>query len=231
MKADILEMDVHLTSDQRVVVAHDAKLHKKTNGTGPLKDKTLSQLQQLDAGYHFTKDGTTYPYRGKGIRIPTLDRVFRTFPNTRMNIEVKVNNPTLDAKVWNLINKYNAQKRVLICSFHHGALLRWARKYPSIPTSASPFQILRFTMLWKLGLGRLWTPEAHAFQIPPLRGVLSQQPIIKFAQDKGVSMHYWTVNDIPTMRQLVRNGAQGIITDYPDRAYQVIQEFRKNQKP
>src|SRR5574340_1218890 len=78
--ADALELDVHGTRDGVIVVIHDDTLERTTKGQGAVRDHTWSALSQLDAGYHFTHDGRTFPFRGQGVRLPTLDAVLQRFP-------------------------------------------------------------------------------------------------------------------------------------------------------
>jgi glycerophosphoryl diester phosphodiesterase len=111
--ADMLELDVGVTSDGQVVVMHDTSVDRTTNGTGLISEKTVQEIQGLDAGYWFSADSRnhyshdleagSYPFRGvatgerrppKGFkaadfRVPTLRSVLRSFPNTPINIEVK----------------------------------------------------------------------------------------------------------------------------------------------
>ena len=78
---DVLEMDLHSTADDVLVVCHDASLDRTTNGTGAIREQTHSKVRALDAGYHWTNDGgASYPFRGKGFRVPTLEEVFQRFP-------------------------------------------------------------------------------------------------------------------------------------------------------
>jgi glycerophosphoryl diester phosphodiesterase len=78
---DVLELDVQRTADDVVVVIHDATVDRTTEGVGALGTLTFADVDQLDAGYRFTTDGgATYPYRGMGIRVPTLEQVLAAFP-------------------------------------------------------------------------------------------------------------------------------------------------------
>ena len=70
--ADVLELDVHLTRDQEVVVLHDATLERTTNGHGPVKEKSYAELAALDAGYHFRTTGGEPLFRSKEIVVPRL---------------------------------------------------------------------------------------------------------------------------------------------------------------
>jgi glycerophosphoryl diester phosphodiesterase len=111
--ADMLELDVGVTSDNQIVVMHDTSVDRTTDGTGLISEKTLQEIQGLDAGNWFTPDGSnhyshdlgpgSYPFRGvatgarrppKGsrstdFRVPTLRSVLQAFPKTPINIEVK----------------------------------------------------------------------------------------------------------------------------------------------
>lgn len=237
MHADILEMDIHMSKDGILVLSHDAKVDRLTDGKGLIKEKTFAQLRALDAGYRFTKDGKTFPYRAKGIKIPSLEEVFRTFPQARYNIELKQKDPPMEAKLWQLLQKHKLASKTLVTSFHTNPLLRWrAQAGDQANLGASMFQVARFALLWFLRLDGLWRSDLDAFQLPA-RGrdgrlsFLHSPRWIQAARRHGLKLHYWTINDIPTMKKLLRAGADGLITDYPDRAWQAIQDLKLRQPP
>lgn len=93
--ADIVEFDVHPTTDGRFAVFHDWTLDCRTNGHGVTREHTLAELQALDIGYGYTADGgKTFPFRGKGIGLmPSLDEVSSAFPDKRFLINIKSNDP------------------------------------------------------------------------------------------------------------------------------------------
>ena len=82
--ADCIELDVHATSDGEIVVLHDEHLGRTTNGAFLVREITLEQLGQLDAGHTFSTDGKSFPYRGKGMRVPTLDQVLQACRNAEV---------------------------------------------------------------------------------------------------------------------------------------------------
>lgn len=94
--ADIVELDIHQTRDHRLAVFHDWTLDCRTEGTGETRDATLEELQKLDAGYGYTADGgKTFPFRGMGAGlIPTLEEVIDTFPDRRLLIHLKGDDPS-----------------------------------------------------------------------------------------------------------------------------------------
>ena len=114
--ADILEMDVHLTKDNRLVVIHDDSVDRTTNGKGKVVELSYEEIKRLDAGFHFSTDGENFPYRGKGISILELEEFFKTLPNARYYIEVKVKDPLAAEILVQLIEKYKLENRVLIGS-------------------------------------------------------------------------------------------------------------------
>ncbi|KAB2911456.1 MAG: glycerophosphodiester phosphodiesterase [Hyphomicrobiaceae bacterium] len=93
--ADVVEFDVHPTSDGAFAVFHDWTLGCRTDGRGVTREHTLAQLKALDIGYGYTADGgATFPFRGKGAGLmPSLDEVLETFPDRRFLINVKSNDP------------------------------------------------------------------------------------------------------------------------------------------
>lgn len=93
--ADIVEFDVHPTTDGHFAVFHDWTLDCRTDGSGITREKTLAELKALDIGHGYTADGgKTYPFRGKGIGLmPTLDEVLTHFPERRFLIHIKSNDP------------------------------------------------------------------------------------------------------------------------------------------
>jgi glycerophosphoryl diester phosphodiesterase len=93
--ADIVEFDIHPTTDGRFAVFHDWTLDCRTDGKGVTREHTLTTLKALDVGYGYTADGgKTFPFRGKGIGLmPSLDEVLTALPDRRFLIHIKSNDP------------------------------------------------------------------------------------------------------------------------------------------
>jgi glycerophosphoryl diester phosphodiesterase len=222
---DVLEIDVWRTSDNIVVVNHDEKVDRTTEGRGEVRSFTLTDLQELDAGYRWSIDGT-YPYRGVGHSIPSLDEVLTEFPSARFNIDLKENSNALIQGVSDLIDKHAAHDRVMIASFHQRALRKFRKLNPDVPTSAGSAEIIRFILLSKLGLSDLFTPPFEAFQVPMASGPITvvNATFINAAHKQGLVVHPWTINDPDEMRRLIALGIDGIITDFPDRLNAILTE-------
>jgi glycerophosphoryl diester phosphodiesterase len=91
--ADVVEFDIHPTTDGQFAVFHDWTLDCRTEGNGKTRDHTMADLKKLDVGYGYTADGgKTFPLRGKGVGLmPTIDEVLARFPDKRFLINVKSN--------------------------------------------------------------------------------------------------------------------------------------------
>jgi glycerophosphoryl diester phosphodiesterase len=86
---DMLEMDINMTKDGRIILMHDTTVDRTTNGSGAIPDLTLAEIQALEVGVNWSQDnGQTYPYRSQQLQVPTIDHVFERFPNYPMVIEV-----------------------------------------------------------------------------------------------------------------------------------------------
>lgn len=114
----MLELDVHKTKDDKLVVFHDSTLARTTDGTGRIEDLLLEELKKFDAGYRFQSEQGEFSFRGKGIRIPTLEEVLVRYPKTRIIIEIKSNFTGVGEAVVAEVLKANAGLRVVIASEH-----------------------------------------------------------------------------------------------------------------
>ncbi|QLC73761.1 glycerophosphodiester phosphodiesterase [Pseudomonas sp. LPB0260] len=222
---DMLEMDLHLSSDGEPVVIHDSRLERTTDGQGPVAARSLEQLQALDAGYHWTADGgQSYPYRGQGIRIPSLAEVLERLPDMPKVIEIKAPDVGLEARLCQLLEASGQRERVLVGSFHERSLQLFREQCPGVATSAGPGSVRLLVTLDWLGLGGLLSPSYQALQIPERHsGVpIASASLLRTARDCGLDVLLWTINEQPAMRRLLDLGARGLITDHPERALQLL---------
>jgi glycerophosphoryl diester phosphodiesterase len=114
--ADIVEFDIHRTTDGHFAVFHDWALDCRTEGHGVTREHSLAQLKALDVGYGYTADGgKTYPFRGRGVgMMPSLDEVLGAFPNRRLLVHVKSNDPAEGAAVAARLRNLPAERRTLL---------------------------------------------------------------------------------------------------------------------
>jgi glycerophosphoryl diester phosphodiesterase len=221
-----LELDVHMTRDGHIVVIHDATVDRTTNGSGAVSEMTLDELRRFDAGHNFSPDGgSTRPYRGRGVWVPTLGEVLEEFPGITVNIEIKAGTPGIEETVLGILRDANALGRALVVSTPHAIVKRF-RKISSghISTGASRWEIGVFYILSRLRLERLVRPAYDALQVPLLhRGILVVTPrFIRAAQARGVRVDVWTINQAEEMRRLLDLGIDVIMTDRPGTLAEVL---------
>jgi glycerophosphoryl diester phosphodiesterase len=220
--ADVLELDVHPSKDGEAVVIHDDTVDRTTDGTGSVVEQTLDRLRCLDAGYRFTLDGSTFPYRGDGLQLPTLEEVLRAFPGVRVIVEIK--DGRVQERVWETVREEKAWHRVLVASAKRRDRSRLSH-YPG-PISASATELRTFLFLHRLHSTGLYRPRVDALQVPERsagRQVLDPR-FVREAHALNLPVHVWTVNAVEDMRRLLSWGVDGIVTDRPDLLAGVLHE-------
>ncbi len=222
---DILELDIRSTSDGELVVIHDSKVDRTTDGIGAVSELTLKELKKLDAGYRWTEDGgNTFPFRGQGIKIPTLREVFEAFPDIKINIEPKHAEPSPVASLCGLIVEFNRIDKVIVGTFRDEVLEDFRRNCKGVATSASPSEASFYLAGYEIGLSRSFSPEMQVLQIPEKLGNLQivTEDYIKSAHERNLDVHVWTINDVEDMKHLIKIKADGIMTNYPDRLLDLL---------
>ena len=229
--ADVLEMDAHITKDGQIVLMHDEKVDRTTDGTGLIEDLTLNEIKQLDAAYGWSNDDDrTFPYRGRGIQVPALDELFEKFPQMRYVIEIKLTQNPIDKPLCDLIRAHNMQDKVVVASFHDEAMQKFRSTCPEVATSASRGEVTKFVLLGKVFLSGLISPRYESIQPPYDPAESKNIPImtkrfIREAHAKNLAVEPWTVNDPELMKQYIEWGVDGIITDRPDLMLEVLKEI------
>jgi glycerophosphoryl diester phosphodiesterase len=222
-----LELDVHLTRDGYVVVIHDPTLDRTTDRTGAVSAMTLDELSQADAGYKFSPDHeNTFPYRGLGLRIPTLVEVLREFPGVAVNIDMKADDLAIEAAVLDVLRQADAEGRALVVSSRRGAVGRFRRiSGGRVSTGASRWETGIFYLFSNLRLERFLRPAYDALQVPlSHRGIpLVTRRFIDAAHGANVRVDAWTINDGDEMRRLLGLGVDVIMTDRPGTLAEVLQ--------
>ncbi len=230
---DVLEMDVHASTDNHLVVIHDRTVDRTTEGSGRVDSLTLDQLQALDAAYHWKGPEGTYPYRGQGVRIPRLDEVLTNFPHRRMLIEIKPNSAQVAQQLCATLERFDMDEKTVVASFHSDALSAFIKACPQTPVSATTGQVLLYTFLHLLRLDAAYFDLPIAFQVPERAGPLTlvDARFVASLQARDAYVHVWTVNKVDQMRHLIGLGVDGIITDYPDRLIPLVHSSSSESTP
>ena len=251
--ADVLELDVHATSDGEIVVIHDATVDRTTNGSGAVDEMTLEEIRQLDAAHWFVpncgtchgRPDSAYTYRGfaigqgaprkmKGLgpddfKIPTLREVLETFPDTLINIEIKATAPDTvpyEDKLAALLAEYGRADDTIVVSFLDHAVEVFKTLAPEVNTATGTGQAALF---WASSQGPApGSPSLRhqALQVPIVfNGITVVTPeFVEEAHANGLAVHVWTVNDQAEMEWLIEIGVDGIMTDRPTLLENVLKE-------
>jgi glycerophosphoryl diester phosphodiesterase len=218
--AGVLELDVHTTADGHVVVIHDPAVDRTTDGTGEVREMPLAEIKRLDAGYRFTRDeGGTFPFRGQGLRIPTLEEVYDEFTEVPINVEIKGERPGIEEAVWRIIEEAGAEDRALVVSENTPTIRRFREVSGGrVATASSSAEMISFYLLSRLGLSRSARPRYQALQGPETyHGLRIVTPgFIRAAHELGLRVDVWTIDSEADMRRLLGYGVDGIMTDRPD---------------
>jgi glycerophosphoryl diester phosphodiesterase len=231
---DILETDIHMTKDGSLVLIHDNTVDRTTNGSGRVDNYTLAALKKLDAGYKFQDLQGNYSYRGKGVTIPTLEELFSKYGTTSyFNLEIKdaypQNGPSqIEAKLWDLIQKYHVEKKVVVTSFRQDLIDHFNHLAKGkVLLGAGREEVTVFVLTHKFWFPGFYRPSSSVLQIPTENSGfnLKDRNLIEGAHHLGMQVHYWTIDDKQTMKELIEMGADGIITNRPDILKELLQEM------
>ncbi len=239
--ADALEIDVRLTADGVVVVHHDGTVDRLTEGRGPVRALSLEGLRRLDAGHRFSTDGgRTFPYRGRGVVVPTLAETFAAHPALGVNIDLKDHDAAMARATVETVHNAGAAGRTLLASFDAGVLAEVRRLDPTIATGLAQAEArIFYYAYWR----RCWLParspdtigaalraagrlprSARALQVPPRhRGLrLVTRGSVAAAHAAGLAVHVWTIDEPLEMGRLLALGVDGIVSNRPAVARKVI---------
>jgi glycerophosphoryl diester phosphodiesterase len=221
-----LETDLHATRDGALVLIHDDTLERTTDGSGPVWEHTLAELKRFDAGYRFSPDGgRTYPYRGQGVTVPTLEEVVEAFPEVRLNVDIKQERPPAVAAVADFIDRRGLQDRLLVVAFGDRVVGEFrSASGGAVATAASQSEARRFWLASRLRLERLLRIPYDALQVPARyrsRTVVDRR-LVGATHRRGLQVHVWTVDEPEEMRRLLSLGVDGLMSDRPDLLLEVV---------
>jgi glycerophosphoryl diester phosphodiesterase len=229
-----LETDLRLSKDGEIVLFHDERLERTTDGEGLVSALTLEELKRLDAGYRFSPDGASFPARGRGIVIPTFGELVAEAPGVSFNVEIKERgHPDLPVALWEFIQRHGIADRVIVAAEKH-PLVRDFRRLSSgsVATAASRRECLLFGLA--SGLGVTWALDIRyqALQIPvQVRDFRFLTPrLLESARRRGVAVHVWTIDDPGEMQRLLEAGVDGLMSDFPDRLLGVVRQRVSNAR-
>ena len=220
--AAVLESDVHLTRDGVPVLIHDDDVARVSEGAGPVHELALAELQRLDAGHRFSPDGgASHPWRGRGLRVPTLAEAFAALPGVRFNLELKEDAPGIVERTLEAVHAADREERTLVTAADDALMARLraalAARPRRVAVGASTGDVIDFVRSAQTGSAP--RPGPMALQIPAefAGRPLATRELVAHAHAHGVQVHVWTINEPEEIARLLALGVDGIVSDFPAR--------------
>lgn len=205
LNSEGIEIDVQMSKDGHLIICHDEKVDRTTNGRGYIKDIYLKDIKLLDAGYKFNGD-----YIGE--EIPTLSELMELIKDNNMILNIELKNNVIEyrgieEKTIDMIKQYKMENRVIISSFNHSSLYKVKEIDPSIKTG----------ILYSKNINNpiRFAKNIKADAIHPNYKRLNRF-VIEKAKKENIQINTFTVNIRDYMKLLIDIKIDGIITDYPD---------------
>ena len=208
---DFIELDVSLSKDDYVVVFHDSDVSRLTDGSGYIKDLSLAQIQNLDAGIKTSE-------KFKGTQIPLLSEVLKALKDTeaKLCIEIKArenDKAGIDEAVVNLVREYGYEERVMFTSYNRDVVRNLAKLYPDKTIGLDPTEEESENESADYIVDLCLECKASVLYFDYL---LLTQELTDLAHSKGLQVHAWTADDTKNMKRLLKMGVDAILTNRPD---------------
>lgn len=229
MKGDYIEIDLQMTKDGELIAMHDESVDRTTNGTGLVKDYTLEEIKQLDAGSWFNEK---YPEKAKksyeGLQVPTLEEVIQTFgKDARYYIETKSPEvyPGMEKELLRVLEKYKLtgvnerSSKVLIQSFSKESLLKMQDLNSNLPL----VQLISYKEQATISDEDLDELTEYAVGVG-MSYTKIDEDYVQQVRSAGLLIHPYTVNEKEDMERLLDWGVTGMFTNYPDRLNDVLKD-------
>lgn len=199
--AEVVECDIHLTKDKKLVVIHDGTLNRTTNGKGWVKDYTFEELRQLDAG--------------DGEKIPTLEEVIETVFSykKKLIIEIKAEDENIAEELTNAFISFLSSRqeiipRIYLHSFWHSVVKRMKQQFPDLKTFLILMAGLSAEQIFQLLL------DANANGASIEQDYISPK-LVELAHAHNLELNAWLLNDEYAFEKMKKMEVDGLITNYP----------------
>lgn len=208
---DGIENDIQLTKDGEMVIIHDETVDRTTDGKGWVKDLTLAQIKELDAGGKFDSGFA-------GLRVPTLREYFELVKDQPIvtNIEMKTGvfeYREMEQKLADMIREYRLEEKVLITSFNHFTIMRMKKLAPELKYGFLAYD-------WRLDAGEYTQKHGVPCYHPDYHNLTWE--VVEDLKTHGIEVNPYTVDDPDDIRDMMAKGVHAVITNCPD----VVNEIR-----
>lgn len=195
---DAIEFDVRKTKDNKLIVIHDESVERTTNGRGLVRELTLEQIKQLDAGSWFSSSF-------KGTKVPTLQEVFEEV-NSKVFMRIELKEENIEKDVVEAIKSFGLEENVAIASFNLSSLKKVKELLPSLPTVAITANFSKPFIFSSL--------THFSNTISARFGTFSQEDVRK-AHLYGLTFDVWTVDSNKALNEVLKYGVDSITTNRP----------------
>lgn len=212
VRADGIELDVQMSKDGELVVFHDEKVDRFTDGTGYIKDLTIKEILKLKVSH-----------KNKQEPIPLLQEVLQWMLTNSLIANIELKNGVIpyhgmEEKVIDLIYQYGLQDRIIFSSFNHYSIVHTVSIAPEIETAPIIGE----------GLYKPWI-YAHAIRAKGFhqKYVAINDETVKASIESGIAVRPYTVNQKAVMEKFIKAGCSALITDLPEEALKIKSELEK----
>lgn len=251
---DTLEFDVQITKDGELVLLHDLTYDGTTNAEEVFGRKnvspssiTLEEAKALNLGENFKGNGD-YPYRGLrgedipyNLRVMTCDEIIdyvEENSDKKYNYCIEIKSISFNSykavdKLYSIITERNLQDRVIWSTFAPDTSAYMKMRYPEISRTADAIEAIQFYFYFRMNLDlQDVSPSYVALQIPYGSSALDNlinlgtREMLNYAHKNNIAVQYWTINNAEEVKLLAENGADCILTDYPQMAYETVKSVK-----
>ncbi len=215
--ADVLDVDLRMTSDGVIVARHDRELSTTTDGTGPIDERTWAELSRLDTRAGWRGAAIDHP-----VPIPSLEQILLRFPDVPISLEIKQGDPSMAVELCDVLTRTGSVGRVYLSANDDDDVYAAQRQCPEAVVITTTYADVA-EMRAARESGDAWCAPAPIGQ-PPYREGRFEPDDVAWSHAHGLAIFTWTVDDPGTLRELARAGVDGVYTTRPDVARQVFDE-------
>lgn len=216
--ADVLDLDLRMTSDGVIVARHDRDLATSTDGSGMVDEHSWAEIQKLDTRSFWTGAPIAEP-----VGVPSLAQVLAEFGDVRMSLEFKQSTPSMAKPLCDLLRSASALNRVYLGGNDDAIVNQAKADCPELAIVNTIYEDLA-EMRSAHDSGPQWCSPAP-FEQPPYREGHFSAKDVQWAHDHGVAVYTWTVDDEKTLWALAEAGVDGVYTRRPDIARKIFDEI------
>ncbi|HDR6312477.1 TPA: glycerophosphodiester phosphodiesterase [Bacillus cereus] len=222
LKGDYIEIDLQMTKDGHLVAMHDETVNRTTNGTGLVKEHTLEEIKQLNAGSFFNEKYSNLAKKVfEDAKVPTLEEIIETFGHNA-NYYIETKSPDkygdMEEKLLAIIKDYEISDNVIIQSFSEKSL----QKIHSLDVNIPLVQLLPYKKAVQLTELEIKKYKTYCIGLG-MNYKYIDSACVKRIKKHGLKVHPFTVDNEEDMKKLILWGVDGMFTNYPDRLHSLVQ--------